>query len=196
MANLLSICETAWLQLYPTATDEAPITKEEFIETGLGEYAYQFLLWYWKEKGTEGVFNIPGNLSSEHEFDVIDNEIDISGLDIMSRLPNDLWLQNIGGLTTDCNYVKSNINQTQLLKEDDSLPDDYKTYLIVGKKIKFPQGTHKTPISIIVANSGKEIDGDIEIDDAIGAIVRTRLIEIYGNRIGLQDKTNNSSGQS
>ncbi len=196
MANLLSICEIAWLQLYPTATDEAPITKEEFIETGFVEYAYQFLLWYWKEKGTEGVFNVPGNLSSEHELDVVDNEIDLSGLDIMSKLPNDLWLQNIGGLTTDCNYVKSNINQTQLLKDDDSLPQDYKTYLIVGKKIKFPLGTHKTPISIIVANSGKEIDGEVEVDDAIGAIVRTRLIEIYGGKIGLQDKTNNTAGQT
>lgn len=194
MANLLSICETAWLQLFPVATDETPTSKEEFIETGLGEYAYQFLLWYWKEKATEGEFNMPAELSTEIELPIVNNEMDISELDIMSRLPNSLWLQNIGGLACDCKYVKSNINQSQLLCDDDSMPDIYKPYLIIGSKIKFPKGVHKTPLSIIYANSGKNVDGNVEVDPAIGAIVRTRLIEIYGGKIGSEDKTNNTNG--
>lgn len=194
MADLKSIAQLAYDQLFPNPTDEEKVSRIDFLETAKSEYSYQFLLWYWREKGTEGVFNMPGNLSTEFELDVVNNEIDISGLDIMSRLPNDLWLQNVGGLTTDCNYIKSNINQTQLLKEDDSLPDDYKTYLIVGKKIKFPLGTHKTPISIIVANSGKEVDDSIEVDDAIAGIIRRSLIEIYGGRVGVENKTNDTNG--
>lgn len=194
MADLKSIAQLAYDQLFPNPTDEEKVNRIDFLETAKSEYAYQFLLWFWRERATEGVFNIPSNLSTEYELDVIDNEIDISGLDIMSRLPNDLWLQNIGGLTTDCNYIKSNINQTQLLKEDDSLPEDYKTYLIIGKKIKFPLGTHTTPISIIVANSGKEVDGSIEVDDAIAGIIRRSLIEIYGGKVGLEQKTNDTDG--
>jgi len=139
---------------------------------------------------------MPADLSTQAELPVVDNEMDISELDIMSRLPNDLWLQNIGGILCDCTYVKSNINQTQLLKDDDSLPEAYKPYLIVGKKIIFPKGVHKTPLSIIYANSGNSIDDDIEVMPEIGAIVRTRLVEIYGGRIGGTDKTNNTNPNS
>lgn len=196
MSSLKEICELAWEQIMPLPTDETAISKESFIATGRYEYAYQFLLWYWKEKATEGVFNMPADLSTQAELPVVDNEMDISELDIMSRLPNDLWLQNIGGILCDCTYVKSNINQTQLLKDDDSLPEVYKPYLIVGKKIIFPKGVHKTPLSIIYANSGNSINDDIEVMPEIGAIVRTRLVEIYGGRIGSADKNNNTNPNS
>lgn len=195
MADLKTIAQLAYDQLFPNPTDEEKVHRIDFFETAKLEYAYQFLLWYWKEKAMEGVFNIPGNLSSEHELKVVNDEIDISELDIMSRLPNDLWLQNIGGLTTDCNYVKSNINQAQLLKDDDSLPEDYRPYIVVGKKIKFPKGTHTSPLSIIVANSGKSIDDSVEVDDSIAALVRTRLIQIYGGQMGAEDKSNNSNAE-
>lgn len=184
----------AWEQQFPLATDEVAISRESYIAVAKGEYAYQFLLWYWKEKGTEGVFNIPGNLSTESEpLPVVDNEMDISGLDILSRLPNDLWLQHIGHLTSDCTYIKSNINQTQLLKEDESLPDDYRTYLIIGKKIIFPKGVHTNPLTIIYANSGQNVDDNIEVDEAIGALVRQKLNDIYLGRTGQPDKTNNTN---
>lgn len=173
------------------------ISRESFIATAKLEYAYAFLLWYWRENQQEGIFNMPGNLSRESEpLDVVDNEVDISGLDIMSRLPNDKWLGKIGKLTDDCIYVKSNINQTQLLKDDDSLPSDYRTYVILGKKIIFPQGTFTDKITIIYAGSGKDIDEDIEVDDAIGAQVRNRLDEIYFQKVGFVDKTNNGQPQT
>ncbi len=79
---------------------------------------------------------------------------------------------------------------SQLMCEDDSLGDDAKTYFVVGKVIKFPNGTHKTPLPIIYANNGEKVNGQIEVDDAIGGIVRTRLIEIYGGKIGKEDKSN------
>jgi hypothetical protein len=197
MANLLEIANLAWDQLYPEGTDETPISFEAFLATAKGEYAYQFLLWYWKEKRDEGVFNIPGDLSTQSEpLPVVDDAIDISHLEILSRLPDDRWLQNIGGLTCGCRYVKSNINQSQLLCDDDSMGDNFKTYLIVGTKIIFPKGTHADKLPIIYANSGKDVDGNIEVSDAIGGIVRTRLIEIYGGKTGKEDKTNNSDGDT
>lgn len=195
MSNLLEISDLVLHQLWPNPTDETPVSLQEILSTARLEYAYQFLLLYWKEKREEGSFNMPAELSTEVELDVVNNEIDISDLDIMSRLPDSIWLQNIGGLTCECNYVKSNINQSQLLCEDDSLPETWRPYLIVGKKIKFPKGTHSNKLSIIVANSGKEIDENIEVDDAVGAIVRNRLMEIYG-KVGMEDKTNNTQGQT
>lgn len=195
MSNLKEVAQLAYDQIFCNPTDEEKVHRVDFYETARLEYAYQFLLWYWKEKALEGWFNIPGNLSSEHELDVVNDEVDISKLDIMSRLPNDMWVQNIGGLTCDCKYIKSNINQTQLLCGDDSMPEEYKPYVIVGKKIKFPKGTHTTPISIIVANSGKSIDDSVEVDDSIAAIVRTRLIQIYGGQMGVEDKSNNSNAE-
>lgn len=178
--------------MFPNPTDETSISLQEVIESAKLEYSYQYLLWYWKERGTDGVFNMPAELATEEEFDVVNNEIDISGLDIMSRLPADQWLANIGGLTCDCKYIKSNINQTQLLCDDDSLPDTYKTYLIIGKKIKFPKGTHANKLTIIYANSGRDIDGVIEVANELGALVTRGLNEIYLGKVNSEDKNNNS----
>lgn len=195
MANLLSIAELAWRTIYPNPGDEGAISREEFLESAKLEYSYQYLLWYWKEKALEGMFDMPGDLATEKEFDVINNEIDISGLDIMSMLSGSQWLVNVGGLTCDCKYIKSTINQTQLLCEDDSMPDEYKPYLVVGKKIKFPKGTHADKITIIYANSGQNTDENIEVDGALGALVRVRLQEIYGRPMPV-DKTNNTNPNS
>lgn len=195
MSNLKEIAQLAYDFIFPNPTDEEKISRIDFLQSARLEYAYQFLLWYWKERGTEGVFNMPGELATEEEFNVVNNEIDISGFDIMSRLPNDQWLQNIGGLTCDCKYVKSNINQTQLLCDDDSLPDTYKTYLIIGKKIKFPLGVHKNPLPIIYANSGRQVDDSIEVDPALGKLVKDALIANYGGKIGTEDKANNTNAE-
>ncbi len=37
------------------------------------------------------------------------------------------------------------------------------------------------------------MDDRLEIDDSIGAIIRTRLLELYGNKIGREDVTNNQN---
>jgi len=179
--------------MWPNPTDETSISLQEVIETAKGEYSYQFLLWYWKERGTEGTFDMPAELSTEEEFDVVNNEIDISELNIMSRLPNQMWLQNIGGLTCDCKYVKSNINLTQLLCDDDSLPKDWKPYLVVGKKIKFPKGTHSDKLTIIFANDGRDVDGNVEVADELAALVRRGLADIYLGKVVPSDKTNNTN---
>lgn len=194
MANLKEIAEAAWLQI-GGGTDESRITLEEVIATAKSEYAYQMLIYTWNLKDREGGYAIPGHLVVQSEpLKVKDNKIDISKLSILFSLPCELWLQNIGGLTCDCEYIKSTVNNSQLLCDDDSLPDGTRTFLVIGKEIHFPKGTHATELPIIYATSGVTDNEDvIEVDDAIGGIVRGRLIEIYLGKTTPEDKTNNTN---
>lgn len=196
MANLNSICEQAWRQVYPNPGSDTPITKEEFIATGKNEFAYQNLLIIWKTKAEEGYYEVPPYLLAEIEKDVVNNEIDISDLKYFKSIPMEVWLQQVGESNCECKYVKSTLNLSQLLCDDDSLPDTVKTYYILGSKIKFPQGSHKSKLSITYANMGENTSGNIEVDEAVGAIVRTRLIEIYAGKTGNEDVTNNENSNN
>lgn len=196
MANLNSIAEQAWRQLFPGPSDEVKVKKEEFIATAKTEYSYQLWLKLMAEKREEGYFSVPSYLLSEIELEVKDGVMDISSLKIMRSIPWETWLVKIGELNCKCSYVKSTINLAQVLCDDDSLDDSAKTYYVVGKKIKFPKGTHKTPLEITYANSGESIDGNIEVEDSIAGMVRRTLVEIYGGKIGPQDKTNNSNPEN
>jgi hypothetical protein len=196
MATLESTCELAWRQLFPNPNDETSIDREEFVETGRNEAAYQILLWAWKEKNETGEYNIPSYLLQEVELPIVDNKMDISNLKILRSLPQEIWVSNIGGINCQCKYVKSNVNQSQLLCDDDSMDDMVRTYYLLGKNIVFPQGVHKSPLTFIYANSGQQMNGLTEISDEIAAIVRTRLIEIYVGKIGKEDVTNNTSSET
>ncbi len=192
--TLESTCELAWLQLFPKGADDSPITKEEFISTGRSELAYQMLLMAWNEKNREGEYNIPSYLLTQVEKKVVDNEMDISDLNIITALPQEIWLVNLGGLTCECKYVKSNVNLSQIFCDvEDGLGGNVKTYFVLGKKIVFPKGVHTSPLKIIYANSGDSIDGETPIQDELAAIVRVRLIEIYGNKIGKEDTSNDGN---
>jgi hypothetical protein len=184
------ISELAWRQLFPNPSDETRIKREEFVESAKALYALEM----WKQsrdmKLLEGFFNIPSYLTTEKELDVVNDEIDISKLKVLRSLSDDAWLQNVGGFNCECHYIKSNMNHTQLLCDDDSLSG--RTYLVVGDKIKFPQGTHKDKLPIVYANNGSDL-GDIEIEDAMAGLVRIRLVELYAGKIGQEDKTNNSN---
>lgn len=196
MADLLSIAELAWRQLFPNPNDEVKVLKGQFIADSKTEYAYQLWLKILSDKREEGNIEVPSYLLSEIELDVNENEIDVSGLKIMRSLPFEIWLQNIGGLGCQCKYVKSTVNLIQTLCDDDSLDDMAKPFYIVGKKIKFPKGTHKNKLPLIYANNGENIDGKIEVDDAIGGLVRRSLVELYAGKTGKEDKTNNSSSDT
>lgn len=196
MANLLSIAELTWRQLFPNPKDEVKALKGQFISDSKTEYAYQLWLKILESKREDGNIEVPSYLLSEKEIDVEDGVMDLSGLSIMRSLPFEIWLQNIGGINCNCQYVKSNINLSQVLCEDDSLDDTAKPYYAIGKKIKFPKGVHKNKLTIIYANNGEEIDGEIEVDDAVGGIIRRSLLELYAGKIGPEDKTNNSSSDT
>lgn len=193
MASLKETAELAWLQVFPLANDETPITKEQFISDAKTQYSWEVWRLSKEEKAQEGVFNIPSSLMTEVSLDVKDNKIDISELNVLRSLTNDKWLINIGGLTSKCKYIASNVNNAQLLEDDDSLPDDSKTYLVVGNSIQFPHGTFKNPESIIYANNGLSLDAEeVQIDDSLAAIIRTKLIDIYQRKEPV-DNTNNSN---
>lgn len=195
MANLLEIAELAWGQLFPHGSDEAPITKEEFITTAKIQYPLQMWVQARNVKNEEGVFDVPPNILVQSDpLPVKNNEIDLSGLSIMYGLPNQAWLQNIGGLTCNCNYVKSTVNNSQIFKDvDDGLPEGTKTYYALGKKLIFPKGTHADKLTIIYASNGVENDGLYEVDDVVGAMIQQQLILIYTNKIGKQDKSNDGN---
>lgn len=196
MANLKSVAEQAWNQLFPRPGDEEAVDREDFVATAKSEYFFQIWRKIKEDKVVYGYCDIPSYLLSEKEVEVKDGVMDISELKIMRSIDEELWLQNIGGIACECQYVKSTLNQSKLLCDDDSLPDDAKTYYPQGKKIIFPKGVHKSPLSITYANQGEEVDDMIEIDDAIAGIIRRELINIYGGKIGQEDKQNDSDSNS
>lgn len=197
MANLLSIAEQAWKQLFPEGTSNSAITKEEFVATAKSEYAFQLWRKIKEDRREYGFRDIPSYLLSEVTLDVKDNEIDISGLKIMRSIDQELWLQNVSGdLTCGCKYIKTTLSMYKTLCDDDSIGDAY-LYYPLGKTIKLPIGSHSDKLNVTYANNGQEIDEKvIEVDDAIGGIVRRTLIEIYAGKVGQKDDTNNGTPNS
>lgn len=193
MANLKEISEVSWLQLFPNAGDENAVDREDFVSTAKSEYSYQIWRKIKEDKREYGECDIPSQLLGEAEMEVVNNEIDLSTLNIMRGIDQELWLQDVGGINCDCTYIKSTVNNWKALCDDDSLPDDARIFYPVGLKIKFPLGAHAEKVPIIYAKSPEDIDDVIEVDDAIAGMIRRSLIEIYGNRIGVEDKKNDSN---
>lgn len=193
MANLKEIAELAWSQLFPNPGDEAAVDREDFVATAKSEYAYQLWRKMKEDKREFGDSEIPSYLLTTTELEVSNDVMDISPLNILRSLDNEQWLQNIGGLSCECDYIKSSVNHWKALCDDDSLPEDARIFIPIGKQIRFPLGVHKTPLEITYANNGEDIDDEIEVDDVIGGIVRRSLVEIYGGKIGKEDVTNNTN---
>lgn len=191
--NLKEVAELSFNKIFPQAGGRASVDVIEFQRTAYHEFAYQTLLMAWKEKADDGYYEVPSYLLAEVEMPVVDNEMDISELKYFKSLPTELWLQNIGGLTCHCKYVKSSVNLSQLLCDDDSLPDTTKTYFPLGKKLVFPKGVHTTPLKIIYANMGEDVNGAIEVSEAIAALIRERLDAIYLGKVPPADVTNNNN---
>lgn len=193
MLSLQEVSETFWLQM-GGGSDESRVTLEEIIATAQAEYAWQLLQLAWKEKRDEGgSYTVPSEILSEDEITVVNNEADIAILPIMRSVPWEQWLGQIGDLTCDCKYIKSTLNLSQILCDDDSM-GNVRTYYVVGNKIKFPQGTHSNKLPIIYANDGTSLDSqETFIPDAISALVRERLGVIYLGKVVPADTTNNSN---
>lgn len=192
--KLNEFCELAFRQLFPNPGNETKIKLGEFIATGKGEYAYNMWLKAMKEKSDEGSYEVPSNILVRKVLPVVNKTIDISKLGILKAIPNEMWLQRVGDLKCECHYVKSTINNTALFCGDDSLSDDARTFYVQGNVIQFPEGTHANDLPIVYASDGTALNGEeIEIDESIGAIVRNKLIEIYGGKTGQEDLTNNTN---
>jgi hypothetical protein len=194
--NLKEVAELSWEQIFPQGSDETSIPKESFIRTAYSEFAFLTWMAYLNEKNQEGYAETPSYLLTEVEKDVTNNEMDISDLKYFKSLPQEVWLQKIGEVGCKCKYVKSTVNLNQLLCDDDSLDDLTKTYYVLGKKIKFPQGTHKTPLTLTYASMGEDSFGVIEVDEGISSQIRDKLNSIYLGKVSSADVTNNSNPNS
>lgn len=196
MANLKEIAELAHSQLFPNSGDEVAVDIEDFVATAKVLHAYELWRKIKEDKREYGECDIPSYLLKEAELEVEDNRISLEGLNIMRGIDQELWLQDVGGMNCECTYVKSTVNHTKLLCDDDSLPDDQRTFYPVGKQILFPQGAHSDKIKITYAHNGDETDDYIDVDDVVAGIVRTRLIEIYTGKIGQEDNKNDTNVNS
>lgn len=192
MANLKSIAELVYNQLFPSPNDETSIDLEDFIETAKNEYAYQWWLKALNEKNSEGYFEVPSYLLTQKVLKVEKDVMDISSLEILKGLPGEIWLQGIGGSDCKCKYVKTTYNRARILCDDDSLADDTKTFYPIDKKIVFPRGVHASELEITYANKGEDVDDEIEVDDVIGGVIRRTLYDLYKDKSPV-DKTNNSN---
>lgn len=193
MANLLEISELAYSQIFPIPRDKSAINIAEFITTAKHEYAAAMWIYRHEQISNDGMFQMPSDLLSEVELDVVNNEIDISKLNYLSALPNDLWLQNLGGLGCECTYIKTTLNLAQILCNDDSADDSAHKFYVIGKKIKFLKKPHKSKLPIIYANTGTDLnEREIEVNDYVASKVRIKLGQLYGKR-NPSDETNNQS---
>lgn len=192
MENLLQIVQSVFDQV-SNDSDESPITREAMLVDAKAEYAFQMQLLYWAEKQREGFCEIPSFLLTEVELPVEDNKIDISSLNVFNAFSADSFIQNIGGLTCECNYVKSSVNRRQLLCGFESIDDSVRPYVPIGTKIEFPEGTHAKTIKIIYVNKGERVDDQLLIDDRVASLIRDKLQNIYLGKIPSKDETNNTN---
>lgn len=195
MASLNEIAQLCYDIIFPLPRGKNSIDIEDFKATSKVQYAAAMWIYRQELLNTDGQFQMPSDLLSESDpLPVVDDSVDVSGLNYLSALPNDLWLQNIGGLGCDCKYVKSTLNLSQVLCGDDSLGNE-KPYYIIGKKIKFPEGADAKTLVITYANMGNSIDDDVEVNEYIGAKVQEKLLAIYGKKLPA-DETNNNAVDS
>lgn len=192
MVTLNSIAEEAWRQI-GSAKDEARIPLGVVQATALNEYSYQLLLLAWKERRDDGYYTVPSEILSEADIKVVNNEADISNLPILRSLPWESYIQGIDETNCDCKYIKSTVNLSKILCDDDSLGND-KTFYLLGNKMKFPKGAHSPDLKLIYANDGSALNGEETfVSEAVGALVRQRLIDIYLGKTVPADTTNNSN---
>jgi hypothetical protein len=189
--SLKAVAEDVWLQV-TSISDEPRIEQEQVEQNAKSEYAWQMLQMYWREKKENGEYPMPSYLLRETELKIVNDEANIEDLAVLRSIPCDLWIQMVG--TFSCLYTKTTVNQAQLMEGDDALGDNAKTYFVVGNKFKFPKGVHSNKIPLIYANDGSDLDADdVQVDDAIAALVRERLLASYIGKIAPQDVTNNSN---
>lgn len=190
--NLKSICQVAYDTIYPNAGATTSVKVEHFIEVGLVRYAFEMWLVSKELKRSEGEWDIPETLFREAELTVDDNNhADISSLKIFSSPEGRYWIGRLGDFDCDCGYIRHTVNMANMLC-DDEYDGNKKTYIVFGKKIRFPKGVHTKTIPIIYASNGNDVDDEIEIDDAIAGRVEEYLWKRFTGKLP-EDRTLNSN---
>lgn len=191
MASLNEICQEVYDSVYPNASIQTSIKVEHVLVEGRVRYAYEMWLQSKISAREDGGWEVPSVLLQDATIEVKDNEADISALNIFRSFEGDMWIQSIGEFGCECSYMKQSVNISKMLCDDEYLGNS-KPYTIIGKKIKFPKGTHEKTLPIVYASNGEGLDGDMEVDDAIGALVSDYLWKRFTNRLP-EDRTVNSN---
>lgn len=182
MSNLLSIAQLNYDIVYPNATAQTSIKVEHFIEEAKSRYAWEMFRISHETKRSEGEWEIPSALLRNGTIEVINNEADVSSLKIFRSFEGDTWIQALGGFDSDCTYIRQSVNISRMLLDDEYLGNS-KPYTVIGNSIKFPKGAHNKSIPIIYASNGEDLQGDIEVDDAIGALVSEYIYKKFSGRL-------------
>lgn len=190
MAELLSIAQVVYDQVYPNASIQTSVKVEHFIEVAKDRYAYELWLQMKIDQQTEGDWEIPSSLWREVTLPIENDEADLSSLKIFRSFRGDAWLK-VNAFDCECEYMRQSLNLSRILCDDEYL-GNAKPYVVVGTKIKFPKGTHATELPIVYASNGSGLDDRIQVDDAIGALVGDYLWKRFTGRLP-EDKTENSN---
>lgn len=191
MADLKSIAQVSYDQVYPNASQQTSVKLEHFIEAAKSKYAWELWRQSKELKRADGEWEIPSVLFRQDEIEVIDNVADISGLSIFKTQDGDTWISNIGGIACDCAYIKQTVNLAQILCDSD-YHGNGKPYVVIGNKISFPSGSHKSKLPIIYASNGDDIDDEIPVDDMTAELVGIYLFQRFSNRLP-EDRSNDSN---
>lgn len=189
--DLNQIAQIAYDQVYPNAEQATSVKVEHFIETAKTRYAYEMFLLSKELKRADGEWNIPDTLLREDTLTIENNEADISALKIFKSFEGGLWIAKLGDFSCDCGYTKHTVNLSNILC-DDEYHGNSKPYVPIGKKIKFPFGSHGKTVPIIYASSGEDVEGEIEVDDAIADRVGDYLWKRFTGKLP-EDRTVNSN---
>jgi len=191
LADLLSIAQVCYDQLFPNGETNTALKVEHFIEAAKTRYAFEMFILSKEMKRSEGGWDIPDNLLRQETITIKDNEADISALKVFKSPDGGYWISQLGDLGCECGYTKHSINMSNILC-DDEYHGNSKPYVIIGKKIKFPFGAHGSTAPIVFASNGEDVDGEIEVDDALGDRVSEYLYKKFSGRLP-EDRTINSN---
>lgn len=182
MADLKSIAQVNYDIIYPNATAQNAVKVEHFIEEAKSRYAWELFRISHEMKRAEGEWDIPSAILREANLTVVDNAADISSLNIFRSFEGDTWIQSIGGLESDCAYIRQTINISRMLLDDEYLGNS-KPYTVVGNSIKFPRGANGKTIPIIYASNGSDLEDEILVDDAIGALISEYIYKKFSGKL-------------
>lgn len=181
MADLKSIAQVNYDQIFPNATSQTSVKVEHLIEEAKIRYAWELFRIGKESKRADGEWEIPSALWREATIEIKDNQADISALNVFRSFEGDTWIGNIGGVGSDCKYMRLTMSLNQSF--DDDWMGNAKPYIVIGKIIKFPKGTIGASLPIIYATNGTDLDDEIEIDDAIGALVSDYIYKKFSGRL-------------
>lgn len=196
MGTLAEIAEIFWKQI-GGGSDESRVEVDEINARARYEYANQMWLLAWKEKKEDGSYTVPSEILVPVTKKIVNDKVDISDLGILRAIPLEMWLQSVGPIEIDCRYIKSTLNLSKILVDDDGLSENDKPFYVVGNTIYFPKGANEKEVEIIYASNGEGIDSEeVYISESVGALVMQRLSEMYIGKIAPADTTNNSNSNT